>query len=64
METAPLLLSFLFGTFGLGYFVYGKKQVDPNMNIAQVFKAEITLEEMVVVKKAVKVTRAVLKRRK
>ncbi|MEI6149451.1 MAG: amino acid transport protein, partial [bacterium] len=26
METAPLLLSFLFGTFGLGYFVYGKKQ--------------------------------------
>lgn len=28
METAPLLLSFLFGTFGLGYFVYGKKQVN------------------------------------
>jgi hypothetical protein len=28
METAPLLLSFLFGTFGLGYFVYGKKQAN------------------------------------
>ena len=28
METAPLLLSFLFGSFGLGYFVYGKKQAN------------------------------------
>ena len=28
METAPLVLSFLFGTFGLGYFVYGKKQAN------------------------------------
>ena len=28
METAPLVLSFLFGTFGLGYFVYGKKRVN------------------------------------
>lgn len=28
METAPLILSFLFGTFGLGYFVYGKKQAN------------------------------------
>ena len=34
------------------------------MNIAQVLKAEISLEEMVVVKKAMKVTRAVLTRRK
>lgn len=28
MDTAALLLSFLFGTFGLGYFVYGKKQAN------------------------------------
>ncbi len=28
METAPLMLSFLFGTFGLGYFIYGKKQAN------------------------------------
>lgn len=34
------------------------------MNIAQILKTEIFLEGIVVVKKAVKVTRAVLKRRK
>lgn len=28
METASFILSFLFGTFGLGYFVYGKKQAN------------------------------------
>ncbi len=28
METAPLSLSFLFGTFGVGYFDYGKKQAN------------------------------------
>ena len=28
METAQLVLSFLFGTFGLGYFVYGKRQAN------------------------------------
>ncbi len=28
METAPLVLRVLFGVFGLGYFVYGKKQAN------------------------------------
>lgn len=28
METASFFLSFLFGTFGLAYFVYGKKQAN------------------------------------
>jgi len=28
METAPFFISFLLGTFGLGYFVYGKRQAN------------------------------------
>ena len=28
MSTASLYLSFLFGAFGMGYFVYGKKQAN------------------------------------